>query len=128
MKILRKLMLIAILIAIVIVILPKTPQPIPVGANTPYYGYIVDGKRFDVSIGGLASEVQVSFEEKGFSYAGRVDFPRSLCRRISCKDDQIFDLYRVRQAGRQGWIYIEVKEDMVTAIIWDFELLPNIDF
>jgi hypothetical protein len=128
MKILRKLMLIAIPIAIVMAVFLKTPQSIPVGANTPYYGYITSGKRFDVSIGDAASETEISLEEKGFRYNGRTNFTPGLCRYISCKDNQIFDIYRVKQTWRHGYIYIEVKESVVTAIIWDFSLLPNIDF
>ncbi|MEE9330579.1 MAG: hypothetical protein V3V30_10610 [Parvularculaceae bacterium] len=117
---------IAVIVAAIVAL--QTPNPISVGSNMPYYGYITSGSKFGVSVGMPTRDAQAVLEQNGFSYGGQVACIGTISRLIVCKNSQKFELYWVKHTWRHGLIYVDVQNGMVSSIIWNFRLLPHIDF
>lgn len=106
----------------------QEPRPIPLGSEAQYYGYIDTGERFGVKIGDSRSNARALLEENKFEYLGDDNCSYRLKSLINCTKEHWSDVYHVREPLRHGVIYLEFKGDEITAIIWDFKLLPNADF
>jgi hypothetical protein len=112
-------------------------QPVPMGTDTYFDGYINKGGKFGVRIGDSrkAAHTQMIKRHEFYEASDRKTYVRldhETCDEVwqnfvSCKPGETFDYYRKRDLGRDGRVFIFFKDDKVTAIYWDTSLLGAID-
>lgn len=106
----------------------KTPYPIPPGTDTVYYGHIVSGRRFGVSIGDPRAKAREALESHPFVYLREDGCIYRVRILVDCIENYQADLYDIDQFLRRGLLILELKNDKVVAIVWDFQALPATDF
>lgn len=104
----------------------QTPNPIPRGTDTFYYGHIDSGEKFGVKVGDGRADAQRKLGGK-FHYAGESRCGYRVKLLVGCLDDFTGDIFRVKQFLRDGIIVLEIRSDKVAAVIWDFTALPTVD-
>lgn len=106
----------------------RTPDPIPVGVDTMYYGYITSGEKFGVAIGDARKAAQHTLESRGYHFGGEGSCDSRMKQLINCASDYRDDIYRVSEFMKDGFIFLQFKSDQIVAIIWKFEAIRNPDF
>jgi len=112
-------------------------QPVPMGTDTYYDGYINKGDKFGVRIGESREAAHALMIQHNEFYPatdalGNKKYDHYTCdatwqQYVACKPGETFDYYRKRDLGRDGRIFIFLKDDRVTAIYWDTSFLGTID-
>lgn len=107
-----------------------TPPTIPIGTDTAFYGQIVEGSKFGVSVGEARQTARETLAQMSFGFEGTADCGASaiLEKLLSCHSGDVYDLYGVSEATRHGSIYVKVDHERVQAIAWDLRLLPDTTF
>lgn len=106
----------------------RTPNPIPVGTDTTFYGNIVNGEKFGVKIGDERLAARDKLERQGFAFYSEAGCLSKVKDLVECSAGFEADIYDVDQFLRRGLIVMEVKEGNIAAIVWDFQALPATDF
>ena len=104
-------------------------RPIPVGTKTYYRGNIVSGENFGIRIRSREGDINASTRQK-FLLIRRVNCDANMKNIFNCSADagSTFYLYSVNQFAREGNLIIEYKDGQVYRLVWDFQLLPPVDF
>jgi len=100
-----------------------TPYPIPVGANTPYYGNLRSGEKFGVAIGEDSLSARSALERQNFRYDQVFACDVPIRELLDCERSETFALYRLDQFGRQGTLYLKIDHKRIAAIAWSFQLI-----
>lgn len=106
----------------------QTPNPIPRGTNTKYYGYIESGKKFGVSIGDTRESSQAALVSSGYDAWGDVTCEYNFRKLVDCSNWTLVELYSIDRLLFWGNLFIVIDSGEVTAIVWDMHALPKIDF
>ncbi len=107
----------------------RTPNPIPVGTDTVYYGNIASGEKFGVKIGDSRTAARVALEAKnGFAYYAEDNCGYKVRTLTACASDFRADLYDVDRFLQRGLVVLAYDEERIIGIVWDFQALPASDF
>jgi hypothetical protein len=98
----------------------RTPEPIPPGTDTPYYGFITRGEKFGVSIGDLEGAARSSI--RNARYDGAEPCAEYLAETINCREGELFQAYRAQWPLRDGVFWLRISSGRVSAIAWTFSL------
>ena len=122
-----RLVLVAVCLACMVSGCSPTPNPIPVGTDTIFYGNIRNGEKFGIHVGeGRAAAMSV-LDKHGLRYDGQFGCNYTVQALFACKSG-IHASFRVDEIARHGEVYIEIKNDKVLSIGWELSMLPYIDF
>jgi len=95
------------------------PRPIPLGADTKYYGYIAEGRKFGVSIGDERAAAAAILVSQGFRRPEAVDCADSgLKDELNCGRGDIFDIYHRRGRVGHDVVSLGVAGGKVNRIAW----------
>lgn len=106
----------------------RTPNPISVGVDTMYYGYITSGHKFGVTIGDTRKSARHVLESRGYHFGGEGSCDSRMQQLIHCTSDYRDDIYRVSEFMKDGFIFLQVQNETIVAIVWKFEAIRNPDF
>lgn len=98
----------------------KTPEPIEKGADTPYYGYITSGEKFDITVGQSRQAAKDTLAAGKLAFYGQEKCEDKTHRKIDCAPGDTFDVYRKKGIIKNGFIYVVFEGDTVTAVAWSF--------
>ena len=97
--------------------------PIPLGADTYYYGRINHGMKFDVALG-TPTETASALLQRGFRYDRHFNCDAPMRELFACSAWDVYELYRVDEIARHGTVYLKVIDGHVAEIGWSFALAP----
>ena len=98
------------------------------GQDTYYYGRIDSGTKFGVKIGEARSKVKASVD-KSLEFSSTAGCESTLKKIIECTGAVESDVFYLDTTFRHGFATILYDADSrVSEIVWDFNMLPVIDF
>ena len=103
------------------------PRPIPPGTDRFYYGHLVEGEKFGVSVGMSQEEAVRILTERGLRDAGPYGCTYSIAQRSGCGESDLMHLFRQKDFGRDGIVYLKIIDERVDSISWSFAI-AIIDF
>lgn len=106
----------------------QTPNPIPVGTDTTYYGNIATGGKFGVKIGDSRAAARATLEKQGFLYFREGGCSHRVRTLTACAGVLRTDLYDVDQFLRRGLLVLVLDGERIGGMVWDFQALPATDF
>lgn len=105
----------------------EQPRPIPPGTDRYYYGHLLEGEKFGVSIGMNQEEAVRILTARGLRDDGLWGCGDYSAQVTGCDaHDQIY-LFRQRRFGRDGTVFLKIVDDQVDFISWSFVII-FIDF
>ena len=105
----------------------EQPRPIPPGTDRFYYGHLVEGEKFGVSVGMSQDEAVRILTARGLRDAGLGGCTYSLTQRIGCDANEEIYIFLQKDFGRDGLIYLKIIDGFVDSIAWSF-VIVNVVF
>jgi hypothetical protein len=119
--------LLSLCIAIVLGACSRTPNPIPIGADTYYYGNLVSGERFGVDVGYPDAAARRALAANHWKYVGEFECDYTLKTLFACRTGERYGEFTADRFWRHGSVYLKIEGNQVRQIGWSFSLLPYID-
>ena len=119
-----------ICIALVVASCGDATSQIPLGAHGFYRGNIIRGEAFGAQVGMHQDAVQPTLKRHGITFIASTGCDYELATLIDCnslKSDKI-EGYDVTRFMRHGNLYVIYRKGRVAEIVWNYYLLPYIDF
>lgn len=105
----------------------EQPRPIPPGTDRFYYGHLVEGEKFGVSVGMSQDEAVRILIAQGLRDDGLRGCTYYTAQVIGCDASDAIHLFRQENFGRDGVVYLKISDDRVEFISWSF-VIKNIVF
>lgn len=106
----------------------EQPRPIPPGTDRAYYGHLVEGEKYGVSVGMAHDEAVATLVAHGLrdDYVVRCE-GSYLKELVQCADSDEVHLFRRQDFLKDGSVFLRIENGRVAAIFWRYSLV-HIDF
>lgn len=105
----------------------RTPNQIPAGVSTYYYGHLTSGHVFGIEIAEQQKDAQRRLSLKHIFYVSKVSCDYYLSSLLNCKSGDFYSVYSIREPLRWGNLYVRYSGGVVAEIAWETYLVPHID-
>jgi len=117
----------AVVMAMTVISACEQPRPIPPGTDRFYYGHLLEGEKFGVSIGMSQEEAVRVLTTQGFGHVRLLGCTAYASEIISCDLNDAIHNFRQKKFGRDGTVFLKIVDDRVESIAWSFVII-FIDF
>lgn len=104
-----------------------TPNPVPAGTDTAWYGNLGQGGKFGTAVGLLAANAPEALWAQGYGYEGMVACSSETRDLLGCHPNEQYLSFQPVEIGRKGHVYLKVENDRVSQIAWAFTVVPYLD-
>jgi hypothetical protein len=101
--------------------------PIPAGTNNTSHGNLVQGEKFGVKVGQPASTVQQVLWEQGYGYEGLVTCSSTTQQLFGCEPSEQYLEFQPASLDRKGHVFLKVKDNRVSQIGWELDVVASLD-
>lgn len=117
----------AVVMAMTMISACDQPRPIPPGTDRVYYGHLLEGEKFGISVGMSQEEAVRILTAQGFGHVGLLGCTAYAREVIDCNSSDAIHSFRRRKIGRHGTVFLNIVDDRVDSISWTFVVL-YVDF
>lgn len=101
----------------------EQPRPIPPGTDRIYYGHLLEGEKFGVSVGMSQEEAVRILVAQGLRGGGQYECTSSTLYYTSCNESSVVHAFRRADFLKDGMVYLEIKEGVLCSISWRFAMI-----
>ncbi|WP_439633173.1 hypothetical protein [Glycocaulis sp.] len=102
----------------------EQPRPIPPGTDRAYYGHLVEGAKYGVSVGMAHEDAVATLVAQGLRddrrYRCDVSYLKEL---VQCSDNDDIHFFRRQDFLKDGQVFLRIENGRVVAIFWRYSLV-----